>query len=81
MGNYRNPGGGQMTSLRINALLVAHLADGGDVQVASVTDAAVDLAGRRAALDLSHKAGRLLAENAALIAATAAGDVAVLNLD
>jgi hypothetical protein len=37
--NYRSPGVGQQTNLRINALLRAHLSAGGVVELAVVTEA------------------------------------------
>lgn len=73
-GNYRNPGSRQLTSLRVNALLREHLAAGGTVHVVIATHASIEV--RQPAgpptpreLDLSRKASRLLAENAALVLA------------
>jgi hypothetical protein len=79
-GNYRNPGSGQQTSLRINALLREHLAAGGDVALAVATAATVWLDGEEQALDLTRKAARLLAENAALVRAQLLDDAEIVNL-
>jgi hypothetical protein len=54
-GNYRNPGSGQQTSLRINALLREHLAAGGEVALAAAAAATVWLDGEEQALDLGVK--------------------------
>jgi hypothetical protein len=78
--NYRSPGPTQQTSLRVNALLRSHLAAGGQVDVAVVTVAVVHLRGDDQALDLRRKAGRLLAENAALVLAQATADADIMNL-
>lgn len=67
--NYRNPGPRQQTSLRINAALLEHLAAGGQVEVAICLGAELTHAGRTEPLDLTRKAGRLLAESAALVLA------------
>jgi hypothetical protein len=77
--NYRTPGPSQRTSLRINALLCDHLAAGGTVAVATASTAEVIRDGRPALLDLAIKAGRVLAEHAALVTATLDGE-RVLNL-
>jgi hypothetical protein len=79
-GNYRNPGPGQQTSLRVNALLREHLAVGGDVAVAIATSAVILLNGAESELDLKRKAGRLLAENAALVLAQVTDDSDIANL-
>jgi hypothetical protein len=79
-GNYRSPGSGQQTSLRINALLREHLGAGGTVSLAVATAATVWLNGVERPLDLTRKAGRLLAENAALVLAQACADVEIANL-
>lgn len=72
--NYRNPGPRQQTSRRVNAALLRHLGDGGEVLVDIATEAAVEGAGGGAApLDLTRKASRLLAESAALVIAQRAG--------
>jgi hypothetical protein len=79
-GNYRNPGPSQHTSLRINALLCEHLAAGGVVELAVATTATVWLADGSQPLDLSRKAGRLLAENAALVLAQLSDQAVIINL-
>jgi hypothetical protein len=61
-GNYRNPGPTQQTSMRVNAVLRDHLAGGGTVELAIATAAVVYLEGQSRPLDLTRKAGRLLAE-------------------
>jgi hypothetical protein len=79
--NYRNPGPRQRTSVRINALLVEHLRMGGTVAVdiaVSATFSAADSDG--SGLDLSRKAGRLLAESAALVLAQRTNDADIENL-
>lgn len=79
--NYRSPGPSQATSLRINALLREHLGSGGVVELAIATEARCSLNGRSpAALDLTGKAGRLLAENAALVPAQISNDADIENL-
>lgn len=79
-GNYRNPGLSQQTSLRINARLTRHLTDGGTVALAAATHASLWLGGAEQPLDLTSKAGRLLAENAALVLARATAHAEILNL-
>jgi hypothetical protein len=79
-GNYRNPGPRQQTSLRINALLREHLTAGGSVALAIATEATVWLDGLEQPLNLARKAGRLLAENAALVLAQVTGDADIENL-
>lgn len=72
--NYRNPGPSQQTSLRVNAALLTHLDAGGEVLVdvaLSAEAAAPDAA--PVSLDLTRKAGRLLAESAAVVLAQRAG--------
>jgi hypothetical protein len=78
--NYRTPGASQKTSLRVNALLRAHLAGGGSVALAVATEATVRLRGSEQPLDLSRKAGRLLAESAALVLAHAEDEAEIMNL-
>lgn len=80
-GNYRRPGPTQRTSLRINALLSGHLAQGGSVEVATAVNAAVYLAGIPEPLDLARKAARLLGENAALVAAYADANAEIGNFE
>ncbi len=72
--NYRNPGPSQQTSLRVNEALRTHLAVGGQVTLAVALS--VELSERDSGpepLDLTRKAGRLLAESAALVLAQRAG--------
>lgn len=79
-GNYRNPGPTQQTSLRVNALLRDHLLAGGTVHLAVATSATARIGGIEQPLDLSRKASRLLAENAALCLAYDLDDADILNL-
>ena len=79
-GNYRNPGAGQQTSLRINALLREHLEAGGTISLAVALSATVCLNGVERPLDLRRKAARLLAENAALVLAHVTDDADIVNL-
>ena len=79
-GNYRNPGPTQQTSQRINNLLREHLSAGGVVHLARATAASVWLPDGERALDLTRKAGRLLAENAALVRAHVDAKVDIVNL-
>ena len=72
--NYRNPGPRQQTSLRINAALLEHLAADGQVEVAICIDAELTHDGDSEPLDLTRKAGQLLAESAALVLAQRAGE-------
>ena len=83
--NYRSPGNGQPTSLRVNAALREHLTGRGTVGLVIATAATVhvSVAGGEpapSALDLSAKAARLLAENAAIVTAQVAGEVDLENL-
>lgn len=80
-GNYRNPTPQQQTSHRINGLLRDHLTRGGVVALSVTTAAGLDLGEVPGDLDLGRKAGRLLAENAALAVVHAAGEADVENLD
>lgn len=80
-GNYRSPGPSQATSLRVNALLRQHLGLGGVVDLAIATEAwCLVNDGERAALDLTRKAARMLAENAALVLAQVRDDADIENL-
>lgn len=79
-GNYRNPGPSQQTSIRINALLREHLGSVRAVALAMATSAAVVIGDHEQPLDLSTKAGRLLAESAAVVHAQATGDAQIVNL-
>lgn len=79
--NYRNPGSRQRTSLRVNALLVEHLSAGGHVTVDVSVAATVHKSDSAStALDLDRKAGRLLAESAALVLALQSGAAHIENL-
>ncbi len=78
--NYRNPGPSQQTSLRVNARLREHLAEGGTVRLDVATAAQLHLPNSNLALDLGTKPGRLLAENAALVLTQVGGNVDVFNL-
>ena len=79
--NYRNPGPRQRTSLRVNGLLVEHVRGGGVVSVDLATEAVLERHGVPVeALDLSRKAGRLLAENAALVVAALEDAAEIQNL-
>lgn len=66
--NYRSPGAGQQTSLRINGIIVAHLERGGIVLDAA-TRAEVLSTGVWAAADLTRKSDRVLVEHAELVRA------------
>lgn len=79
-GNYRNPGPRQQTSLRINALLREHLGAGGRTHLAIATGCELHLGGETMDLDLTRKAGRLLAENAALVAERCGANSDIANL-
>jgi hypothetical protein len=79
-GNYRNPGPTQQTSLRISTSLTRHLAGDGTVAVAAATRASVWFDSAEQPLDLSSKAGRLLAESAAIILARTTANAEILNL-
>ncbi len=78
--NYRSPGPRQLTSLRINALMLEHLAAGGVVDVAVALAATVWLCGAEQPLDSTRKAGRSLAESAALVLAQVTDDADIVNL-
>jgi hypothetical protein len=78
--HYRNPGPTQPTIKRINALLVRLLAEGGSASMAIATKATLEINGVSSSLDLSKKASRLLAENAALVEAATAGVHRIENL-
>lgn len=68
---YRRGYERQATNRRINARMRAHLAAGGRIDVAVATQASLAVDGTARALDLSRKASRLLAENAAIHAVPA----------
>ncbi|TFV58999.1 UNVERIFIED_ORG: hypothetical protein E4P37_19855 [Bacillus sp. AZ43] len=79
--NYRNPGPSQQTSLRVNALLRDHVDSGGTVDLAAALDVRVTgPAGVETDLDLTKKANRLLAENAALLVLRTANAMDIENL-
>jgi hypothetical protein len=78
--NYRSPGPRQQTSLRINGLLREQLLANGRVSVAVATAATIWLDGVEQPLDLQRKAGRLLAENAALVLQQVKDDADIVNL-
>jgi hypothetical protein len=80
MANYRTPGSGQPTNVRLNALLLGHLAAAGKVEVSVASEATTWLSGSKLPLDMSRKASRLLAENAALVLAYATDDADIINL-
>jgi hypothetical protein len=77
---YRNPGPSQLTNQRVNAILRDHIARGGAVNLAVATAAVVHLRGQPQPLDLTRKASRLLAENAALVHAYVNGGADIVNL-
>lgn len=66
--NYRSPGAGQQTSLRINGIIVAHLERGG-IELDAATRAEVHSAGAWKAADLTRKSDRVLVEHAELVRA------------
>jgi hypothetical protein len=78
--HYRNPGPTQPTNKRINALLRQLLANGGWASMAIATSASLEINGVSGPLDLTKKAGRLLAENAALVKAALEGSSRIENL-
>lgn len=78
--HYRNPGPTQPTNKRINALLKQLLVEAGRASMAVATSATLEIDGVPTALDLTKKAGRLLAENAALVKAALEGVDRIENL-
>ena len=66
--NYRSPGAGQKTSLRISALLIEHLRDG-EIAIDAATRAELLQAGRWVDADLTRKSDRVLVEHAELVRA------------
>ena len=73
-GNYRNPGPGQQTNVRLNAEFLRSLSAGAEIAVAAVTGGAwIELESGRAAADMSSLAVRCLLENAAILADAAVG--------
>jgi hypothetical protein len=81
--HYRNPGPTQSTNIRVNARLHEHLDTGGLVSLAVTTSAEITTQRNTAAepLDLTVKAARLLAENAALVNTRLTVDADLENLD
>jgi hypothetical protein len=79
---YRNPGPSQATNLRLNARLREQLAKGAGVRLAIALEAHGRIGDECEAqpLDLSLKAVRLLAENAALVKTYLADDADIENL-
>jgi hypothetical protein len=70
MQNYRTPGAGQATNIRLNELLTAALRSGGTVDLSIVTQVVVTLNGEGSRdLALDRRNGRLIAEQAAISAA------------
>ena len=66
--NYRSPGAGQQTSLRISALLVDHLRHG-EIVTEAITRAEVLHASEWTEADLARKSDRVLVEHAELVRA------------
>lgn len=66
MGNYRNPGPTQQTSLRVNGLLIDHLAGGGTGRLSVAFSVEISQGRGRAPADLSNSNLRRLAEHAAI---------------
>ena len=80
--HYRSPGPKQTTNIRLSAALKAHLGKGGVARMAVATEARIAVTGEGdlVLLDLSRKASRRFAENAALVVAQIAGDADIENL-
>ncbi len=72
--NYRSPGPTQVTSKRINGLLMKVLTEGAEVGVAVALEAMIDSGHGPEPADLSSKVMRCLAENAAILAAARTAD-------
>ena len=72
--HYRNPGPSQWTNIRLNDLLRGEIVNGNEVAFATATEATIEVADVWADADLRQKAVRRSLENAALIAATEAGE-------
>jgi hypothetical protein len=67
-GNYRNPGAGQPTNIRINAILLEALHAGAEISVSVVAeDAWLNWGSEPVRADMSIKAARCLFENAAIL--------------
>jgi hypothetical protein len=73
MYHYCNPGPSQRTNIRLNGVLREHLINGGTGHVATIEAVEQLLDQRWMPLDLAERPARLLVENAALLAAAAAG--------
>ncbi len=82
LAGYRNPGPSQRTNLRLNGLLVEHLTSAGIVLFAVAVEVAVTLDSddQWQSVNLARRAGRLLAENAALVLAHVTDDADIENL-
>ncbi|WP_420818700.1 DUF7662 domain-containing protein [Paracoccus aestuarii] len=67
-GFYRRPGSTQATNLRINALMIEHLSDGGSIEVDTITEiGALKQSASDREASLSDKAVRRLFEQAAIV--------------
>jgi hypothetical protein len=78
---YRNPAPTQLTNVRVNALLRAHIGLGGVARMAVSSEVELVLpAEGTLPLDLTRKAGRLLAESAALVLAQITNDADIDNI-
>ena len=74
---YRTPGSRQPTNVRMNTVLLEALGAGGQVTLWVATAASVAFGtGRPAGLDLTRKSKRLAAEQAAIVEALLAEDLA-----
>lgn len=80
MSNYRRPGPRAKTSVRVNAILREHLAEGGLVNLATCESVRLWLGDARRPADLSLKRERVLAEHAALVAECEPNAVDIANL-
>ncbi|WP_288806160.1 hypothetical protein [uncultured Novosphingobium sp.] len=78
-GNYRRPGNTQQTSLRLNALLIEAIGQGGAISVDIAYDnIGLSVGGKIVAADLADKAVRRMIEQAAIVAHGGV-DVEMLN--
>jgi hypothetical protein len=66
--HYRNPGPSQLTNIRLNEKMRAHLAAGGRINMQIITGAQVEIDGNSEECDLSSNFVRRFLENAALLA-------------
>lgn len=78
--NYRIPGLGRQASLRVSRLLRDPPGRDGAVELRLATEVDAEIDGAVAGLDLTAKAARLLAENAALVSAESQGASDIANL-